>query len=364
VRMKSGGTEHAEGLNRTRKTEKETVKEDSKEGVFLLPKLSRDGQLRASISALRTPPPGFSAMAASVLAGLSSRAYEWTAGKAVINDRTGGEWTVTNLGHVSGGHVETDPDDFQPDTQVFAVESSDRSVLVLVFRGTEPNRLPDIWTNLKFEREPLPSGLGNVHRGFLGALNANTGEREKALQEILEEKVQPFAEGKALFWVTGHSLGGALAHLFVARWLAANSARKRHLAGSYTFGAPRIGDKAFARFLDTTSPGRVVRLVNDLDLVPRVPFASQGFQHTKAYFRFDAAGDLILGERFLVRVASMFLERLKDRKVVTFRSMSGELLGDHSIDEYHRLCTAVVNRHGDIQTRPLTGEVARSLPAS
>lgn len=355
VRMKSGGNESADEVKRLKKADQEVGKNDYKEAVFLLPKLSRDGQLRAHISALRTPPPGFSAMAASVLAGLSSRAYSWTAKNDLFKDRTGAEWSVTNLGHVSGGRFGTDHDDFQPDTQVFAVEASDPSILVLVFRGTEPNRLPDIWTNLKFDRERLPGGHGHVHRGFLGALDAPVGEPAKPLQKLLEERVRSYTEGKGQFWVTGHSLGGALAHLFVARWLAANPDRKRHLAGSYTFGAPRIGDKTFAKFLDEASPGRVIRLVNDLDLVPRVPFMSQGFRHTKAYYRFDADGDLILGERFLVRIASILIERLRDRKVRSFSSMSGELIGDHSIDEYYRLCTAVVNRHGDIQTRPFAG---------
>jgi alpha-beta hydrolase superfamily lysophospholipase len=62
-------------------------------------------------------------------------------------------------------------------------------------------------------------------------------------------------------FLTGHSLGGALATLAASRWPA---------RACYTFGAPRVGDGAFARTLRAP----LYRVVNGQDVVPRVPPAS------------------------------------------------------------------------------------------
>lgn len=48
-------------------------------------------------------------------------------------------------------------------------------------------------------------------------------------------------------WLTGHSLGGAMATL-AAAWLAE---RKIPFSGAYTFGQPRVGDDNFQVAFDT-----------------------------------------------------------------------------------------------------------------
>ncbi len=75
--------------------------------------------------------------------------------------------------------------------------------------------------------------------------------------------------------VTGHSLGAALATLYVAE-----NASKGRLATPLlcTFASPRVGDPAFTTKFDqlgTTS----WRVVNELDLVPKLPFL--GFSHVQ-----------------------------------------------------------------------------------
>ena len=66
--------------------------------------------------------------------------------------------------------------------------------------------------------------------------------------------------------VTGHSLGGALAHL-----AALDVQRELELDPDqmccYTFGVPRVGNHAFAHVYDAAVPD-TWNLVNGLDVVP------------------------------------------------------------------------------------------------
>jgi hypothetical protein len=61
-------------------------------------------------------------------------------------------------------------------------------------------------------------------------------------------------------------MGGALAVLTACRLAAAG---KRAVA-TYTYGAPRVGDPIFCKGYDLPT----YRVVNRLDLVPEIPFAS------------------------------------------------------------------------------------------
>lgn len=55
-------------------------------------------------------------------------------------------------------------------------------------------------------------------------------------------------EGKKKnLYVTGHSLGGALATVFVAKMIQSNSPLMEYFSGLYTYGQPNIGDKEFGK---------------------------------------------------------------------------------------------------------------------
>jgi hypothetical protein len=67
--------------------------------------------------------------------------------------------------------------------------------------------------------------------------------------------------------VTGHSLGAALATLFV---MENDSRRKFDITTSCTFASPRVGNLEFARAFDQL-PIDSWRIVNTLDIVPKLP---------------------------------------------------------------------------------------------
>jgi predicted lipase len=77
--------------------------------------------------------------------------------------------------------------------------------------------------------------------------------------------------------VVGHSLGGALALLdgvFLGLHLPQNVTMK-----VITYGMPRVGNQAFADFVDSQLSGRVTHVNNQEDPVPVVPGRFLGFHH-------------------------------------------------------------------------------------
>ena len=91
--------------------------------------------------------------------------------------------------------------------------------------------------------------LGDVHQGFLDAWESIEEKDEKdnegilnILQQWKKELLSENSENKEMeIWVTGHSLGGAIATLAATSL----SVQKFNVKGLYTFGQPRIGNGEF-----------------------------------------------------------------------------------------------------------------------
>ena len=84
-----------------------------------------------------------------------------------------------------------------------------------------------------------------------------------AIEEALQRKERPI-------WVTGHSLGGAIALL--AAWRLHQKFISIHRI--VTFGAPMIGNNAAAEAFHREFPNRVIRYVDSFDMVPKLPTMS------------------------------------------------------------------------------------------
>jgi triacylglycerol lipase len=173
-------------------------------------------------------------------------------------------------------------------TQCFVVHNE--AFAVLSFRGTEIDNFmgafADWVRNLDFKPVADSSG-GRVHRGFaqnIAAVWDDTGEAglRNYLKRILES-------GTRTLWITGHSLGAALAVLAAER-----AVREANFVvnGVYTFGCPCVGDGGFKDHY--TAQGlydRTYRFVNDLDVVRRLPPGSE-YQHVGQLKLLDANGIL------------------------------------------------------------------------
>ncbi|MBI3822047.1 MAG: lipase family protein [Planctomycetes bacterium] len=108
---------------------------------------------------------------------------------------------------------------------------------ILAFRGTM-SPLSDWQTSIRhwvanLDFHQIAISAGRVHRGFHRALDGVWRQARP-----LVNKGQP----PQRFWVTGHSLGGALAILAGMRLHEEGV----EVSGVYTFGAPAIGDSTFA----------------------------------------------------------------------------------------------------------------------
>ncbi len=139
--------------------------------------------------------------------------------------------------------------------RAYLVRSKDGRAGILAFRGTEPVNAINWLTNAHTEARPF-YGRGVVHHGFHTNLEALWSYIDAALREAIAGGSAP-GNGAAAgtspplqrlehLYVTGHSLGGAMAVLAAARiFRDGDLASFRPLVrGVYTFGQPLVGDRS------------------------------------------------------------------------------------------------------------------------
>lgn len=126
-------------------------------------------------------------------------------------------------------------------------------IALLSFRGTSN---PGQWIR-DLRLIPIGHPWGSVHAGFKGGID---------LAEPDMQAFQAASQNARHVWVTGHSLGGALAVLAAARLRQAGLN-----PFTYTYGQPRVGLSGFAERFETELPERLIRFINQSDIVPRVP---------------------------------------------------------------------------------------------
>ncbi|KAH9300027.1 hypothetical protein KI387_011610, partial [Taxus chinensis] len=181
---------------------------------------------------------------------------------------------------------------------VFCDKKVDANLIVIAFRGTQIFEADDFITDLDFSLYEYPQ-MGKVHFGFLEALGLANRSNDKTSSYHLEKQdhdkplayhvlvkklkhlVQVHKYAKLI--VTGHSLGGALAVLFSAMLVVhEEEILVGRLMAIYTFGQPRVGDTAFAEFMNkklNDPVPRYFRIVYSNDIVPRIPFDDDIFMY-------------------------------------------------------------------------------------
>ena len=187
----------------------------------------------------------------------------------------------------------------KPATQAIMFQDTmdDPNLIVVAFRGTHPFDPEDWRTDVDLSWFEL-EGVGKIHSGFMKALGLQkdkgwpkeieqgNNQRQFAYYEIRQRLRDLLQKNeKAKFIVTGHSLGAALAILFLTvlakheeEWLMDK------LEGVYTFGQPRVGDSQMGDYMKKKLKQynvRYLRFVYCNDIVPRIPFddETQFFTH-------------------------------------------------------------------------------------
>jgi triacylglycerol lipase len=161
-------------------------------------------------------------------------------------------------------------------TQVYVGQND--KVIVLAFRGSQaPNSLDGFkdWllTNAnnylilpegQIGTDFASAGVGaRFHRGFLAALADIWIPLLEAVDATMKANERPL-------WITGHSLGGALALL--AAWRL-----QRNFISVFevvTFGSPMIGNDLAAKAFEAEFSGKIYRYVNFNDPIPLLPSVS------------------------------------------------------------------------------------------
>jgi hypothetical protein len=137
------------------------------------------------------------------------------------------------------------------ESHTFALVAREDHNIVLAFRGAR--NLPNFMTGVNVRLAPAYGG--KVHQGFLHAWATVRGPIVSLLDQWHTDHRR--------LWLTGHSLGGALATLAAVDL----KGQGRPVQEVVTFGAPRVGDAAFAQGYQVPT----VRFVNHHDPVPWVP---------------------------------------------------------------------------------------------
>jgi len=221
--------------------------------------------------------------------------------------------------------------------QVVAAANAD--MIIVAFRGTEPDQLADWLVNAEIIQKPWriffsDPDLGLVHHGFM--------QNTAFVGEQLSQFVSITRTGQPL-WIAGHSLSGAMALIVGAAFALSE---RQTVNGIYTYGRPRTGNRAFAVNCDCQSLQGIFRVVNSQDAVPHVPSAFIPFllvpphgpifyRHAGKLMHFDAAGRL--------RTDSLLWWQTAFRIVKPRHQMNAQLrvaprgfapLDDHSLTAY------------------------------
>jgi triacylglycerol lipase len=223
------------------------------------------------------------------------------------------------------GFTAIDDDFFIEDeiTHTQCIVVADKEKIILAFRGTE-GKLEDLITDFKAWKHDLES-FGSIHRGFYDAFYS--------IWPKAKEKILKLRTNNQSIWVTGHSLGGALASIaagaiYLQKELAGG------LLGVYTFGQPRVGDFDFAEKYDSGLKNNTYRIVHNNDVVTRVPPQNMGYSHTGSLKYFDADGMLHSDDQ--LSWWATFWDRLRSR-LKNFLKLRLDGIKDHKMNKYQEL---------------------------
>lgn len=186
--------------------------------------------------------------------------------------------------------------------------------LCMAFRGT--NEAADWLDNINaLATDKL---FGSFHKGFYNSLNDVWQPMYDKYRVLYRKKRKPV-------FITGHSLGGAMATIAAAKFLHADTP----FISVYTFGQPRAVSLDTSRIFNTACGNRFFRFQNNNDIVTRVPARIMGYSHVGKYLYIDKDKTIHDDPGFWFR----FIDRFEGAiSAVTERGLDG--VEDHDITQY------------------------------
>ena len=226
--------------------------------------------------------------------------------------------------YAARAYAQANCSDAATNASALVSELVDDQCLVVAFKGSSEPK--DFLQDAKFEMRPLlwTDGvmIAEVHAGFL--------EDFQAINVAVMGMVRSYlaANPAGRIFITGHSLGGALAILCAMEF----QRQGLPIAGVYTFGQPRVGNHVFGFIYDEYLRNVTFRLVNGNDIVPRVPGILLGYHHCGHEIFLPEPGN---GWR---EDPSLLQKALSDEigLFMAFKSLDDVLISSHFIAAYQK----------------------------
>tara|TARA_B100001996_G_C18563061_1_gene555375 strand:+ start:40 stop:924 length:885 start_codon:yes stop_codon:yes gene_type:complete len=147
--------------------------------------------------------------------------------------------------------------------------------LWIIFRGTYT--FSEFISDIDYSQVAYLNTKMKVHRGFYKIFMNIRNQIKEQLKNIKIENI----------FITGHSLGGAIATLLVA-----DIYKEYPNTYVYCFGSPRVGDKSFTNLINSNC--NVYNIVNQSDVVTTIPpSVSANFINKKNLYYYSNSGKQI-----------------------------------------------------------------------
>lgn len=229
---------------------------------------------RADVALFDSRYEEFDPSVAEELAGLIQKAYEQFDKRSAPNlgqdYELKGELKENDLpfGFVASKTTSNDVVVVFRGTKTFAEWFKDANIPLVSYnngRNQEGNILRVVGEKIQLIQSPIE--IPNV--GDFGRVTIGFRQIYITLRDAMIKALSSCEEGSRIF-VTGHSLGGALATLAIPDILKNTKFKSKEIV-LYTFASPRCGDREFAiRFRDTGV--KHWRIANTEDFVTMIPF--------------------------------------------------------------------------------------------
>ena len=185
----------------------------------------------------------------------------------------------------------------------------------IIFRGTEISDLNDIVADVKIWKVCKTKRGGCVHDGFYYEVN----KVDELIKKWIDSNKSLIPNG---LYITGHSLGAAMATVFTSRL----DPKEYDIKKVFTYGSPRVGNWKFKNRFDTDYDA--YRFVNKNDVVTRMP--TIGYSHVGKLCYINTNNEIITNPSMFTMAYGAIIGRIQG--VLRLKIFSA--LTDHSMTNY------------------------------